>query len=245
MSRNFELLQKLGKDHELLNQTPLPEGASPAGVSHSLRDAASPAPPPSSSSGLQQIEALVQQIFLAPAPDAPRTVVFAGTEDESGSAWVCARTAEMLAGRIGNPICVVDCSLRDPALHSEFSLANEKGLAEALLEAEPIRAYPRQAGLSNLWVVSAGMRAEAAQNLVTSDKMRLRIAELRTEFEFVLLDAAPTTLANHAVGLGAWSDGVVLVLRAQNSRREAARKAMQDFQSAKVKVLGAVLNQNW
>jgi Mrp family chromosome partitioning ATPase len=43
--------------------------------------------------------------------------------------------------------------------------------------------------------------------------------------------------------LGSGSDGIVLVLRANSSRRESARKATQDLQNAKARVLGAVLNQ--
>jgi protein-tyrosine kinase len=39
------------------------------------------------------------------------------------------------------------------------------------------------------------------------------------------------------------SDGVVLVLKANSSRREAARQALNEMQSANVRVLGAVLNQ--
>lgn len=235
------MLQKLGKDQELLNQNPLPEaipGAGDANLVPPQIAGMNTAP----AAGLQQIEALVQQIFLAPAADAPHAAVFTGTETQSGSAWVCARTAEMLAARVNAPICAVDCNLRDPGLHTQFSASNEPGLAEALLEGEPIRTYTRQLGGSNLWLVSAGMRTDAAQTFVTSDNMRQRIAELRAEFAYVLLDSAAVSLVNDAVALSSWCDGVVLVLRAQNSRREAARKAMQDFQTAKAKVLGAVLN---
>ena len=38
------------------------------------------------------------------------------------------------------------------------------------------------------------------------------------------------------------AEGVVLVLRANSSRREAARKAVRDLEAANVRVLGAVLN---
>jgi Mrp family chromosome partitioning ATPase len=244
MSRNWDLLQKLGKDQELLNQNPLPEVIPSADAAGSF-PAQSVGMSPASSGGLQQIESLVQQIFLAPTADAPHTAVFTGTETQNGSSWVCARTAEMLAARVNTPVCAVDCNLRDPGLHTQFSASNEQGLAEALLEGEAMRTYPRQLGGSNLWLVSAGTRTDAAQTFVTSDNMRQRIAELRAEFAYVLLDSAAVSLVNDAVALSSWCDGVVLVLRAQNSRREAARKAMKDFQAAKAKVLGAVLNQNW
>jgi Mrp family chromosome partitioning ATPase len=73
--------------------------------------------------------------------------------------------------------------------------------------------------------------------------MRLRITELRKEFDYVLIDTAAMNICNDAIGLGCMADGVVMVLKANASRRETARQAIQDLQSGKAKVLGAVLNQ--
>jgi Mrp family chromosome partitioning ATPase len=73
--------------------------------------------------------------------------------------------------------------------------------------------------------------------------MRLRIAELRSEFDFLLIDGSAMNLGNEAIGLGSMSDGVVLVLKANASRKQSARQAIQELQGGKAKVLGAVLNQ--
>jgi Mrp family chromosome partitioning ATPase len=92
-------------------------------------------------------------------------------------------------------------------------------------------------------LITAGLAAQAAQPLLTSDRMRLRITELRSEFDFVLIDAAAMSLANEAIGLGSMSDGVVMVLKANTSRKQGAKQAIQELQGGKAKVLGAVLNQ--
>ena len=73
--------------------------------------------------------------------------------------------------------------------------------------------------------------------------MRLRLTELRAEFDFVLIDASAMSVANDVIALGSMSDGVVLVLKANASRRQVARQAIEDLQGGKAKVLGAVLNQ--
>jgi Mrp family chromosome partitioning ATPase len=73
--------------------------------------------------------------------------------------------------------------------------------------------------------------------------MRSRLTELRAAFDYVLVDAAPMNASNDAIILGGLSDGVVLMLKANTSRRETARKAVQELQSANVRTLGAVLNQ--
>jgi Mrp family chromosome partitioning ATPase len=119
---------------------------------------------------------------------------------------------------------------------------NHHGLADALLGDGPIRQYATQLR-QNLWLVSCGASCENALGLLTSDRMRRRVAELSAEFDYVLFDVAPLNAANHGVVLGHLVDGVVLVLKAHASRRDSTRETIQSLQASKVKVLGAVLNQ--
>jgi len=258
MSRNFELLQKLGKEQEVLNSVsaaadaprPIPVpgpahsqtavGAAPAiaPISAPLVAAARLSKP-----GLEQINGLAQQVFLSEGANAPRVVVFATTEPGSGCTWVCGHLAEVLASRVAGAVCVIDANLGTPGLHQLFDVENTVGISDALIHPDPIRGFVRQLSLANLWLISAGSCREAAQPLLTSDRMRLRIAELRSEFDFVLIDTPATSGSNDALGLGALSDGVVMVLKANASRRQTARQAVQEMQGANAKVLGAVLNQ--
>jgi len=73
--------------------------------------------------------------------------------------------------------------------------------------------------------------------------MRLRLAELGREFDYLLIDSPALSICNDAVVLGCASDGVVMVLKANSSRRESAKKALDELQTARARVLGAVLNQ--
>jgi Mrp family chromosome partitioning ATPase len=156
---------------------------------------------------------------------------------------VCARVADVLASQVSGSVCLVDANLRRPGLHTQFSAENQEGLSDALLRPDPVRTFARNLGRPNLWMVSCGSNPEEGQPLLSTDRMRLRMSELRAEFAYVLLDVAALSDANDAVLLGCGADGVVLVLKANTSRRESARKATQDLQTAKARVLGAVLNQ--
>ncbi len=250
MSRNFELLQKLGKEQEILQPGPV-ELTAPASNAAAAAAVAPVTPPalaapaiaPPVQPGQEEISGLVQQLFLSAGADAPRTVVFTSTESGSGCTWVLAQAAEMFASRIAGTVCVVDANLRRPALARQFGVENASGLSEALVQVDPIRAYARPLSLPNLFVITAGNAADQALGALTSDRTRLRIAELRSEFDFVLLDASAMNVANDAIGLGCMSDGVVLVLKANASRKQGARQAVQELQGGKAKVLGAVLNQ--
>jgi Mrp family chromosome partitioning ATPase len=94
-----------------------------------------------------------------------------------------------------------------------------------------------------LWLLSCGSDPAEWSSLVGSERMSTRITELRREFRYVLIDGPALSGANDSITLGRSSEGVILVLKANTSRREVARKAVQELQAAKVRVLGAILNQ--
>jgi Mrp family chromosome partitioning ATPase len=237
LSRNFELLSEVGRMHEVV-QSPLEQ---PSAAPLPVEDAFSPTGSLEMSSAVRdEIGKLVQKLFLP--SQGPRRVVFAGTESNSGCSWMCARVAEGLASQGRGSVCVVDCNLRSPGLHQQFGSESHHGLSDALLGSSPIREYVHRWS-RNLWFLSGGASAEAGLTMLGSDRMRSRLAELQTAFDYILIDAAPLNACNDAIILGGLSDGVVLMLKANSSRRETARKALQELQSANVQVLGAVLNQ--
>jgi Mrp family chromosome partitioning ATPase len=243
LSRNFELLTEAGRMHELL-QTAVeqPLAAAPAPAFEPVVEDNFPSPPSLEMNGAirDEITKLVHKLFLA--PQSPRRVVFAGTEASIGCSWMCARVAEGLAAQGRGSVCVVDCNLRAPGLHEQFGAENHHGLSDALTGSGPIREYT-QRWSQNLWYLSCGASPETGLGMLTSERMRSRLAELRSAFDYVLIDSAPLNASNDAIVLGGLGDGVVLMLKANSSRRETARKAVHELQSANVRVLGAVLNQ--
>ena len=242
MSRNFELLQRMGREQALYTTPSVAEAEPVADQPVVFSD---PVASPLAMVGgeIEEFTKLVQRLFILPGNESPRTVVFAAPERGNGCSWVCARVAEVLASQGSRSVCLVDANLRRPGLHSQFALENHHGLSDALMKPDPVRTFAHNLGRPNLWLVSCGSSTENAQNLLSTDRMRLRLSELRAEFDYVLLDVAALSDANDAVPLGCGADGVVLVLKANTSRRESARKLVQELQTAKARVLGAVLNQ--
>jgi len=245
MSRNFELLQNLGKEQDIFEaeRESAMAAPSPTPVVPMAAVELAPLQLKMDESQRDELAKVVQRLFLVPGADAAHTVVVAATESGSGCTWTCARMAEMLASQITASVCVVDANLTAPGLHLQFQTENFRGLSDALREPESIRKFAGQVSRENLWLVSSGADSANWQNLLSSDRMRIRLAELRREFDYVIIDAPALNTANHGIVLGHASDGIVLVIKANASRREIARKAVQELESAQVRILGAVLNQ--
>lgn len=273
MSRNFELLQNIGREQEFFKPDGVArekghtEPSSKPAAELPFQDAqpsldpkiaaaisgAAAAPAPAlkpeplqfamESSQLAELAKVVQRVFLLPNGNPPRTVVFTSSEPGDGCSWICARVGEILASQVAGSVCLVDANLQSPTLHEQFSVPNHHGLSDALRHSGSIRGYVSQLSRRNLALLSCGSEAKESHGLVASDRMRMRLNELREEFEYVLIDCSSLSVSNEAIAVGSSADGMVLVLKANSTRKDRARSAVQDLNNAKVRVLGAVLNQ--
>jgi Mrp family chromosome partitioning ATPase len=73
--------------------------------------------------------------------------------------------------------------------------------------------------------------------------MTARSADLRSAFEYVIVDAPPVGHYPEATALAQASDGVVLVIEAGSTRRRAARAAVENLRASGIAVLAVVLNK--
>ena len=156
---------------------------------------------------------------------------------------ICVRVAETLAKNIRGSVCLVEANLRSPALPAMFGTTNHHGLTDALLQDGPIRSFTKPVRGENLWLLSSGALASDSAKLLNSERLKTRLAELRKEFDFVLIDAPPLTRYSDAIGLGQMTDGFILVLEANSTRREAALQVAEGLRAANIRILGAVLNK--
>jgi len=188
-----------------------------------------------------EVVKLVQSIFILPS-DAPRSVVFACVQPGDGSNAICLHAARGLAAQGRGSVCLVDANVRAPSLHLGFGLENRVGLAQCVADSAPVGTFAQQIHESNLWVLPCGSVNGNSQPLISSERLHQRFADLRAEFDYVLIDAPPVSLCADSIALGHLSDGLVLVVQLNTTRREAARRAKEVLEAAKVRLLGVVLN---
>ncbi len=191
-----------------------------------------------------EIEKVANRLYRGSNPATSKTVVFTALEPASGCSWVCAHSADLLAASTNASVCLVDANLRTPTLHAQMGVSNHSGLADLLRDPTlKISSVVSKLPGSELRLLTGGSASsEEAECLVQSDRMRDRLTELRSAFEFVLIDAPAVNLCNDALALGQSSDGVLLVLRAGSTRRDSACRLTAELCASGVKLIGAVLN---
>jgi succinoglycan biosynthesis transport protein ExoP len=156
---------------------------------------------------------------------------------------LCAITAQLLADSVTGSVCLVEANFRTPSLPQMFGMENHHGLTDSLRQKGSIRGFVKSAGRDNLWLLSSGSIGKDSLNLLNCDRMKERIAELRGEFDYLLIDAPPLNSYSDAMVFGRLADGVVLVLEANATRRETALRVADSLRAANIPLLGAVLNK--
>ena len=233
MSKNYDVLREANREREIFRTVLAPHRDGRAGKGSAdhqdrMRD---------------EILKLIQCVFLTGDPCPPRVVVFSAVERGNGSTWVCARAGEMLASRIEGRVCLVDANLHAPALHRHFGIDNGSDLADAIFQPGPVERFAQPIRGSNLWLLSGRSVPPDVAGVVSPERLRSRLLELCLEFNYVLLDTPPVNESADSLMFGRMADGMVLVLAAHATHRDAARKAKESLEAANIKLLGAVLNK--
>jgi protein-tyrosine kinase len=85
--------------------------------------------------------------------------------------------------------------------------------------------------------------SDLAGGVTSLKKLESRFAEICSEFSYVLVDAPPINECAQSMVFCRMADGAILVLEANATRREAARKAKEMIEASNIKLFGAVLNK--
>jgi Mrp family chromosome partitioning ATPase len=231
MSRNFDLLRVTGHIHDRYQTAPETNSWPEAGNEHRDHRAIVG----------DEVMKLVQRLFVLPdGADTPEAISFCGVERAVGCSWVCANASQMLAAQGLGTVCAVDANFYSPSLHQHFRVGNRAGFAESLKSTGPVCDFVRSVSGPNLWLMTSGYIGKETLNPA---RLRTRLAELRNEFDFVLVDVPAILAYGDATLLGQLTDGAVLVVGSNMTRRESARMAKESLEAAGVPILGAVLNK--
>ena len=184
-----------------------------------------------------ELSKLILATFLSTS--SVKTVMFTGVQAGHGAKWIAACTAAILSQSTSRRICLLDADLSLPTLHRYFSVPNETGLAAVLERVCSIPRAMKRVG-ENLWLLPAGMKPLNWQLIAAM--FQESIVELLGSFDYLLICGPDFDHYTDLAVVGAATEGTVLVLDAQLTRRVSAQQAKLALQAAKIRILGSVFN---
>jgi capsular exopolysaccharide synthesis family protein len=170
------------------------------------------------------------------------TLLVTSAGPDEGKSTTLANLAVVMADD-DRRVILVDADLRHPSQHQIFGLPNERGLTTMFVEEEALRAPPLQrTAVDNLQVLTSGPLPPIPAHLLGSRRMREIISFLAGQADIVIFDVPPIVAVNDATLLAPQVDGVLLVVRANDTRRDHVRAAKDRLEKVNARLVGAVLN---
>jgi non-specific protein-tyrosine kinase len=169
-----------------------------------------------------------------------RTLLVTSAGPTEGKSITVANLAVAMA-QAGLKVAAVDGDLRRPRLHRLFNIHPHGGLTGALLEGSVDgRLQPVQ--VDGLAVLQAGELPPNPAEILGSQRMRDLLGELTQQVDVVLVDSSPVLPVTDAAVLAQGVDGVLLVVDAGETRRGAARRAVESLRQVGGNLIGVILN---
>ncbi len=176
----------------------------------------------------EAFKTLRANLLISAAETPTKVFLVTSPHPQDGKTTVAANLAMVMA-QTERRVLLVDADLRHPALHQVFDVDNRAGLSELLLT----ETYDETLALcesmklceDGLTILPAGEKPPNPSELLESTRMRLFLDRARERYDVVIIDSPPTLAVSDAMVLSAWVDSTLLVLRANRSSNEHARRA--------------------
>jgi len=170
-----------------------------------------------------------------------RSLVITSAHPGEGKTTTSTNLAAAYA-RQGQKVVLVECDLRRPSLGRYFGISREIDLVDVLFENHDWRKALQTTRVPGLFVLLGEKSFPKAGDSLGGPEMKRLLAEISSEYDFVILDTSPLLVAADAVVLAPIVDGILIVVRETRTDRRTVDELVQRLRRAGGSVLGTVRN---
>jgi exopolysaccharide transport family protein len=190
----------------------------------------------------ESYRALRTSLLLTSLGAPPKVILITSALPQEGKTTTSINTAIVLAQK-GTRVLLIDADLRRPSIHKTLGMGPRTGLSNVLTGNATIQqATVRSSILPSLFVLPAGTPPPNPAELLASANMKDVLAELRGEYDHIVVDTPPTLSVTDAVVMSTRADAVVLVIRSGQTTKQALRRARDLLMQVNARVCGVLLN---
>jgi capsular exopolysaccharide synthesis family protein len=142
----------------------------------------------------------------------------------------------------GDKVLLIDADMRRPALARLLVEKATPGLSNILAGLETSKEAIRKEMYPNLDILFSGDVPPNPSELLSSDRMRQLIEEMAVHYDYILVDTPPVNVVSDACIIASLLDGVLMLVRKDQSRKDDTKRAIDSLHLTGAKVLGFVLN---
>ncbi|MCB9409885.1 polysaccharide biosynthesis tyrosine autokinase [Mycolicibacterium sp.] len=170
----------------------------------------------------------------------PRVIVVTSSSPSEGKSTTAINIALALAEADHN-VVLVDGDLRRPRLASYLDLIGSVGVSTVLSGGSPLADSLQRTKFTRVTALAAGLTPPNPSELLGSLNAERMLSELRSQFDYVVIDSAPLLAVTDGAILAAKSDGALVVVRSGKTKRDQLSHAIGMLNDVGATLLGAVL----
>jgi capsular exopolysaccharide synthesis family protein len=190
----------------------------------------------------ESYRALRTSLLLTSLGGPPKVILVTSALPQEGKTTTSINTAIVLAQK-GTRVLLIDADLRRPSIHKALGMGPKTGLSNVLTgNATLQQAVSRSTILPTLFVLTAGTPPPNPAELLASSNMKDILAELREQYDHIIVDTPPTLSVTDAVVMSTRADAVVLVIRSGQTTKQALRRSREILMQVNARVAGVLLN---
>src|SRR3990167_9035884 len=171
-----------------------------------------------------------------------KTLVVTSSLHSEGKTVTALNLAMVIAQSTQKPkVLVVDADMRRGRMAKYLGVDHPMGLTEILTDKIDTSEALFHTDMENLAFIAAGSVEENPAELLGSNRMRQFLADMKTQFDFILIDTPPIIAVTDPGIVGALVDGILLTIQAGRTQRGVIRRATELLEQSQSKIIGHVL----
>lgn len=170
-----------------------------------------------------------------------KTILVTSSDKNEGKTTTVSNLAVSFAN-LNKKVLLIDCDLRNASIHKMFKINNIYGLTDILAKDRAVDKCIQETELENLYVLTAGAIPPNPAEILSSEKMKNLIEDLKNIYDYIFIDTPPIGLVTDAGVLSSFIDGVVLVVKSESVEKKYLEETKKKLDAVDARILGAILN---
>lgn len=190
----------------------------------------------------ESVRTLRTSISLAGLEHPSQVILMTSSTPGEGKTTTACNIAEAF-GQL-EKVLLIDADMRRPTMAKKLGLEPGKpGLSNAVAYPETLEDCIQSVEGLNIDVMAAGPIPPNPLELLASKKFRDILETLRGQYQRIIIDSAPVLAVSDALYLSTVTDGVVYVVKADDTRDKLAIGGLDRLRGSNARIMGVVLNQ--
>ena len=141
-----------------------------------------------------------------------KAILVSSTISGEGKSFVVSNLAVSMA-MLGKKTLILGLDLRKPKVHSMFGIDNAKGISTYLIGRDSLESVIVPTNIPNLSIIPSGPIPPNPAELSASHRLEEMVAELRNNYDMIVIDSPPVAVVTDAVLISRTCDTTLFVVR--------------------------------